>query len=221
MKSLRIIIFALLVLALGALLVSCGSGSSTQGMDGNGMEETAGEMPGDTGGMSGMDHGAGEMAPPMLVEAGEYSDQRFIDMMSAHHQMAIDMAKVAQDKGEHPEVKKMAADIISAQQKEIDEMKAIKQKKFGSSTVPTQMDPVEMENTGMMMPDQLAGQKPFDKAFIDSMTPHHAAAITMASVAYMRSEDPEIKRISRAIIDEQSREIGQMIQWRKQWYPGG
>lgn len=210
------------MLALGALLVSCGSGSSMQGMGGNkGTEGTAGEMPGDTGGMSGMDHGAGEMAPPMLVEAGEYSDQRFIDMMSAHHQMAIDMAKVAQDKGERPEVKKLATDIISTQQKEIDEMKAIKQKKFGSSTVPTQMDPVEMENTGMMMPDQLATQKPFDKAFIDSMIPHHSAAITMASVAYMRSQDPEIKRISRAIIDAQAKEVGQMIQWRQQWYPGG
>ena len=62
------------------------------------------------------------------------------------------------------------------------------------------------------MPDQLANQQPFDKAFIDSMLPHHAAAIPIASVAYNRSDNQDIQRIARGIIDGQSKEIGQMIQ---------
>jgi uncharacterized protein (DUF305 family) len=82
------------------------------------------------------------------------------------------------------------------------------------------MNPVDMANTGMLMPDQLAQQHPFDRTFIDSMIPHHASAIDMASVALMRSTNPDIRRIARAIVDAQSQEIGQMIQWRKLWYPG-
>ena len=72
---------------------------------------------------------------------------------------------------------------------------------------------------GMMMPDQLADQQPFDRAFIDSMMPHHSSAIEMASVALMHNDDPDIKRITRGIIDSQAKEIGQMIQWRQEWYP--
>jgi uncharacterized protein (DUF305 family) len=72
---------------------------------------------------------------------------------------------------------------------------------------------------GMMMPDQLADQQPFDRAFIDSMMPHHSSGIEMASVALMHSDDPDIKRIARGIIDSQAKEIGQMIQWRQEWYP--
>ncbi len=70
-----------------------------------------------------------------------------------------------------------------------------------------------------MMPDELAQQEPFDRAFIDSMIPHHASAIEMASTALIRSDNPDIRRISRNIVDAQSREIGEMIELRQQYYP--
>jgi uncharacterized protein (DUF305 family) len=44
-------------------------------------------------------------------------------MMIAHHEGAITMAKEAEQKAEHPELKKLSADIIKAQQPEIDQMK--------------------------------------------------------------------------------------------------
>jgi uncharacterized protein (DUF305 family) len=69
------------------------------------------------------------------------------------------------------------------------------------------------------MPEQLAKQSPFDRAFIDSMIPHHASAIQMASVALLRSKNPGIVRTARSIVTAQSQEIGQMIQWRQHWYP--
>ena len=83
------------------------------------------------------------------------------------------------------------------------------------------MNPEEPSMYAMEMPDQLAGQEPFDQAFIDSMVPHHASAIEMASIAKMRSENPQIKRLARGIIDAQSREIGEMIELRHQYYPEG
>ena len=160
------------------------------------------------------------MAPEWLVVNGQYSDQRFIDVMGHHHMMAIQMAQVALQKGQHPEIKQLASSIISSQQREIQALKNLKKRLYGTSNTPMMMNPVDMANTGMLMPAQLAQQHPFDRAFIDSMIPHHASAIDMASVALMMSNNPAIKRIALAIVDAQSREIGKMIQWRKLWYPG-
>ncbi len=215
-----------LLLAAALILASCGgSDGGAQGGAGSGgdaqetTEETSGEM-------AGMDHGSmemgsGETAPKELIVDGEYSDERFIDMMAAHHQMAIDMAQVAQREAKLPEIRRIADDVVSTQQAEIDELRSIKEEEFGSSEVPLMMNPEEPSMYAMEMPDQLAGQEPLDLAFIDSMIPHHASAIEMASTANMRSENLEIKRLARGIIDAQSREIGEMIELRQQNYPDG
>jgi uncharacterized protein (DUF305 family) len=161
----------------------------------------------------------GMVAPAELVQNGQYSDERFIDMMVPHHLMAIQMAQLARRQGEHAQIKQFAATIITTQGREITELKALKQRLYGTAATPTMMNPAQMDNTGMLMPDQLARQRPFDRAFIDSMIPHHASAIDMASVALLRSSNPDIRRIARAIVNAQSAEIGQMIQWRQTWYP--
>ena len=52
------------------------------------------------------------------------ADKDFVMMMMPHHQAAIEMAKVELQYGRDATLKKMATDIVAAQQKEIDEMKA-------------------------------------------------------------------------------------------------
>jgi uncharacterized protein (DUF305 family) len=160
----------------------------------------------------------GMVAPAALVQNGQYSDERFIDMMVPHHLMAIQMAQLAQKQGQHAQIKQLAASIITTQTKEINELKALKQRLYGTSMTPTMMSSMQMDNLGMLTPDQLAHQHPFDEALIDSMISHHVSAINMASVALLRSSNPDIKRIARVIVDAQSAEIGQMIQWRQAWY---
>lgn len=162
---------------------------------------------------------SGRVAPAELIVDGEYSDERFVDMMAAHHAAAIEMAKVGQERGEHEEVRQLSESTISDQQGEIQQLSSIKEREFGSSEVPDTMNPQDTSMYAMLMPDQLAEQRPFDKAFIDSNVPHHAAAIEMAGVALMQSENPEVKRLAREIIDSQSEEAGQMIAWRQEWYP--
>lgn len=57
-------------------------------------------------------------------------DLRFIEAMIPHHQGAIEMAKDAQEHAEHPEIRTLAGQIITAQEGEIAQMQAWKQQWF-------------------------------------------------------------------------------------------
>ena len=57
-----------------------------------------------------------------------------------------------------------------------------------------------------------------DAHFIEQMIPHHEDAITMANMALERSGREEIRELAHNIIDSQSKEIGQMRDWYKEWY---
>ncbi len=57
-----------------------------------------------------------------LGQANANFDQRFITAMTPHHKGAIDMAKEALSKSKRPEVKQLAAAIITSQEAEIKQM---------------------------------------------------------------------------------------------------
>ena len=209
--------------AVALALVSCGgasAGSEEQESGEQGSEESADDMQGMN--HSNMDMGSeGMMAAEMLMDNGEYSDERFIDAMVPHHQGAISMAEVALENAEHPELLQLAENVISTQQAEKEELRAIKEQEFGTSEIPMQMGPEEMEMMEMEDPAELANQRPFDEAFINAMIPHHESAIEMAQVALAESANPTIRDLAGRIVEDQTREIEQMRGWLEEWYPGG
>ena len=156
-------------------------------------------------------------------------DQRFIDMMVPHHESAVEMAKLAQERAEHPELKSFAEQVIAAQDSEISRMKQWRQTWFGGDPGPAKDEPgmADMEKgpsmtSGMKdmkeMVEGLRTADPFDKAFIEAMVPHHQSALEMANEAQGHAEHPEIKQLADEIIAAQTREISTMKGWLDAWY---
>lgn len=74
-----------------------------------------------------------DMNASLAGKTGEEFDKAFIDEMIIHHQGAIDMANLALTNAEHEEIKNLSNDIITAQTKEIEQMKSW-QKMWGYNT---------------------------------------------------------------------------------------
>ncbi|TPP10042.1 DUF305 domain-containing protein [Rhizobium glycinendophyticum] len=88
--------------------------------------------------MSSMDHGMMDDSPSskafaeanakmhqdMAVPLTGNADVDFVQGMIPHHQGAIDMAKIVLEHGKDPEIRKLAEDVIKAQEGEIAMMKA-------------------------------------------------------------------------------------------------
>lgn len=58
----------------------------------------------------------------------------------------------------------------------------------------------------------------FERAFMDAMIPHHAAAVAMARIELTHGSHPQLKAMARQIITSQTREIAQMTGWLRNWY---
>lgn len=184
--------------------------------------------------MNGMDHSSMPMNGNMMNRNSMMSNQstmesspgaasqpfdlQFIDTMTAHHNSAIEMAKMAVEKMQNPELKAFAQRIVSDQTGENTKMKDWREKWFAGKPLA-----MNMEMSGMMssMPDmkklESASGKEFDLAFLDAMTPHHSGAVAMAKEALVKAERPEIKNLANQIIKAQEAEIKKMQDWKTTW----
>lgn len=151
------------------------------------------------------------------------TDGAFVVEMVPHHESAIEMAKLAEAQGEHPQIKELAMNIIDSQGREIQQLSSAYQRLFDESVGEAGDSHgdlgIDEHMSGMDMdPGMLDGAEPFDREFIDMMIPHHQGAIRMARVELDRGEDEELMSVAESIIQAQTLEIQQMNAWRKSWY---
>lgn len=147
-------------------------------------------------------------------------DRNFIEQMIAHHEGAIEMAKLALQKSDHPEIRQLADDIISSQTAEIKQMQSWYKQWYGTE-VPKlggshgmSMGPM-MDGTGDIQ--RLSAAADFDKEFLDEMIPHHQMAVMMAEMLRNGTVRPEMKTLAASIITGQTKEINSMRSWQAEW----
>jgi uncharacterized protein (DUF305 family) len=188
-----------------SLFVACGTDTATTG---------SGAAPGPSA-------SATAAATASDADAG---DVAFAQMMIPHHQQAVEMADLALEQAQSPEVLALAQQIQGAQQPEIDEMTTWLQD--WGAPVPTSEAAVDHTGhdmggmsggTGMMSAEQMddlaaASGAEFDQMWLDMMIVHHEGAIAMSRQVLDTTSDPRVERMAQAIIDGQTAEITTMQQ---------
>src|SRR4051794_34792003 len=158
--------------------------------------------------------------PPMTFN----NDVEFIDAMVPHHQLAIDMAKLAEQYAMRGEIKGLARDIIRAQQDEINRFKYWRDLITAGTPTAPQPTPAMShdalsEMAGMNVDlNALVASKDFDRAFIEAMLPHHETAIAMSRAALPNLKRQEVHDMAMDIINFQQIEIDLMNGWLRTWY---
>jgi len=164
------------------------------------------------------DSGGGKGAKPV--------EMAFLTSMVHHHETAIEMAEIAEKRGKSQFVKGLAGDIIDTQEKEMEQMRSIHQRLFGAKLMP---DPMGHDGLGLTAEEagmthspatnaKLLGAKPFDRAFVDEMEPHHTGAVRMAKVVLESTKDADLRKLAEGIISTQEREIEEMNSFREEKY---
>ncbi|BAZ47055.1 hypothetical protein NIES4102_41010 (plasmid) [Chondrocystis sp. NIES-4102] len=153
-------------------------------------------------------------------------DRNFIEMMIPHHQGATEMAKMALDQAESPQVRELAQSIIEEQTREIAQMRNWYKQWYGTE-VPVNSSSMEM-NGGMnqemkmsmqhqdMMEEEmmsaLENADDFEREFLNQMIRHHSMASMMAGMVVNSAEHQEIRQLAQTIVRDQNEEIAQMRQ---------
>ncbi len=168
------------------------------------------------------------MGTPMAsMEMEMEADQLYIDMMIPHHASIIAMAEAILPRLTDQRLQEIAQSIITAQGAEIGELRAYRERFYGSPE-PMPMDATMMGMMKQMMPgmgdmDQMsmqmdpaaqvaavcAGSNP-DLAFIDATIPHHQMAIASSESMLDQMVHPETKAFAQRVIADQQRELDEL-----------
>ena len=152
-------------------------------------------------GCGGDDNGCGgEHAGHDEQAQGEGSERACLSAMVPHHRSAIEMAEIAQQRAEAPEIERLADAIVSAQQSEIAQMGRIHDRLFGTALKPDEGAHDQLglsaEEAGMDHSEadmrELRSVDPFDRAFVDMKVPHYVGADRMARADLYVAEVREI-----------------------------
>lgn len=163
---------------------------------------------------------------PADTRRGTALESAYLAGMTHHHESGIAMAAVALERSRDASIERLAGEIASTQKREIAQMKDIHRRLFDAGLEP---DPSGHDGLGLSadeagmthsaaMNDQLRAAKPFDRAFVDEMVPHHAGALRMSEVLLEHSEDRELRALANAIMRTQRREIAEMSSFRTRRY---
>lgn len=167
--------------------------------------------------MSGMDHGStstSDTASPS-AEAGMFNDQdvTFAQMMTAHHEQAIEMADTLLGKtGVDEKVVQTAVNVKAAQQPEIETM-AEWLRSWGAST--DSMTGMDHGGSGMMSDTDMSALAQADGAdagrmFLEQMIQHHQGAVAMAQTEVDAGQNTDAVALAQKIITHQTAEIAEM-----------
>ena len=142
------------------------------------------------------------------------SELEFIRGMVAHHQEAVDSARVVLRNTERPQLREFAAGVVEAQEREIETLRGWLGAWYPNA--PTSAPYVPMMRAAL--PDATPDES--DRAFLEDMVVHHEGAIDMSKrfLTGKFEKRPETEALAREIIDAQTDEVDTLRGWLRSWY---
>lgn len=205
------------VAAGGLLLAGCGGSDDMKGMDHAGAKEST---------------ATSEATASSAAGTFNDTDVSFAQMMIPHHEQALEMARLADDRASSARIKSLAGQIEKAQDPEIVTLKSWlkdwgkpeKASEASSEGMPGMdhgsdgmdgMDHGSGSKSGMggMMSEQdmrklKAAKGPaFDRAFASMMIDHHEGAIDMAKGEQKNGRNAKARKLADDVVKNQSTEV--------------
>lgn len=146
----------------------------------------------------------GTVEPPPIPA----SDVDLIDNLVPHHREAIRMADEQIARGASGDVRAMAEEMRADQQREIDELLAIRAELEPGVQLRTMSDPHSERDHDVLA--SAAGAE-LDVLFLENMIPHHAGAVSLAHRAMPYLTVPKLQEIADMTVVKQTREMNEML----------
>ncbi|MDP9430442.1 MAG: DUF305 domain-containing protein [Actinomycetota bacterium] len=159
---------------------------------------------------AGMGMGMGSAMPGMAASA----DAMFAVQMAVHHESAVQMARLAQQRAQRPEVRQLARDIERTQTAEIAQLRDAATRLGADPDGPAGGMGSGM-SAGMGSTTDLAEvpDEQFDRAFLEAMIPHHQMGVHMARMVQRAGSDRQIAAMAAEMVRVQTDEIALMQRW--------
>lgn len=145
------------------------------------------------------------------------ADVAFAKGMLPHHEGAVDMAEIQLKYGKDDTMRKLAEDVIAAQEAEIKQMEDWLEANPDTEEQPNTNEMRQAYDASMqsMHDDMMQGilSEDADMAFAKGMLPHHEGAVAMAEVQLKYGKNEEMRKLAQEIIDAQKAEIDLMQNW--------
>jgi uncharacterized protein (DUF305 family) len=143
-------------------------------------------------------------------------DVMFMNMMIVHHDQAIEMAELAENRTDNEEILELSRNISQAQRAENEQMTEWMQE-LGYETG-NHHPMAGMASQEEMRRLETSEGENFDKLFAELMIEHHRGGIEMARNFREVGLNSELKAMQTQMIEAQQSEIKKMERWQKQGF---
>lgn len=162
-------------------------------------------------------HGGESSAPAAPAAQHNEHDVTFAQGMIPHHQQALEMVALVEERASSADVKQLGKDIAGAQGPEIEKMRGWL-RDWGvpeSSGHGGDHGGGHGGHAGMLSEDEMKELKAakgakFDRALLTFMIKHHEGAVTSARAEQSSGASPEAKKLAGDIVTSQTAEIKKM-----------
>lgn len=150
------------------------------------------------------------------TESGEFNgnDVMFMNMMIVHHNQAIEMAELSENRTDNEKILGLSNNISEAQTRENKQMTEWMQE-LGYN--PGNHHPM----AGMASQEEMeqlrnSNSSEYNQLFAELMIEHHEGGIAMAQNFYNSGENSELREMQGRMIDAQENEIEKMQRWQEE-----